>query len=55
MLSYVTIYVSYQENTLENTRDSFDIADVPSQINLDVGLSNRRVRLKFHPPFTSGS
>ena len=43
----------HQQKTLENTRDSFNIAGVPSQVDLDVGLGYRGVGLKFHPPFTS--
>ena len=45
--------VSYQDKTLENTRNSFNVAGVPPQIDLDVSLGDRRVGLKFHPPFTS--
>ena len=50
---YEREYVSYQDKTLENTRNSFNVAGVPPQIDLDVGLGDRRVGLKFHPPFTS--
>ena len=42
------MFHSYQEKTLENTWDSFNIVGVPSQIDLDVGLGDRRVCLKFH-------